>query len=234
MRNFVGGSIADLISGSKEDITTLLRQEVELAKKEISEKASTCARNSARVAAGGFVAYAGLILFLAGIGLVIGFAFEKAGLGTTLAVFIGLSIAGLLVSAAGGLMVSQGIKGISSTSLVPEKTIDTIKHIGDANNLPISKPVRANERSSEEIYESAIKTAERVHEDKEELAFQLSPQQLKKRVIRNIKNHPLAWSAASLGGAAVVAGGVVFGRKFLVRGARAVGIRAVKMFAHWV
>lgn len=68
MRNFIADPIADLIGDLKENITKFISQEVELAKKEISEKTSTYARNTVKLVAGGFVAYAGLIVFLAGIG----------------------------------------------------------------------------------------------------------------------------------------------------------------------
>src|SRR5215469_16891486 len=122
MRNFMVDPIADLVSDLKEDATTFFRQEIELAKKEISEKTATYGRNGAKVVVGGIIAYAGLIVFLAGIGLIISFAFEKLGLNTTLAVFIGLGIAGFLAVAAGGLMVFLGIKAISATPPVPEKT----------------------------------------------------------------------------------------------------------------
>jgi len=234
MRNFMLDSIADLAGDLKENVVTLLRQEVELAKKEISEKTSTYGRNSAKLVAGGIIAYAGLIVFLAGVGLILGFAFEKLGLDTTLAVFIGLGIAGFIAGAAGGLMVLRGIKAISATPPVPEKTIDMLKRISDTNGHHTPKPRRMKEtRSSDELYESAIETAERVQKDKEELAFRLSPRQLKRRAVQHMKAHPLMWSAAALGGAAVATGSILFGRKPMTRGARALGIQAVKLLAHW-
>ncbi|MGH7942289.1 MAG: phage holin family protein [Limisphaerales bacterium] len=215
MRNFIADSMPDLIGNLKEHIKTFLRKEVELAKKEISEKISTYARNSVKLVVGGFVAYAGLIVFLAGIGLVIGFAFKRLGLDATLAVFIGLAIVGFFASAIGGIMLLQGIKTFSATSPVPEKAIDTMKQITDGTGVQIAKPPETEDpRSSDALYESASRTAERVQEAKEELAFQLSPRELKERAVRHIKEHPLMWSAAALGGAATVAtGSVLLGRK---------------------
>lgn len=235
MRNFIAYSIVDLIGDLKENAMTLLRQEVELAKKEMSEKASTYARNGVRLVAGGLVAYAGLIVFLAGVGLIIGFAFERLGLDTALAVFFGLGISGFLAGAAGGIMVLLGAKAISATPPLPEKTIDTIKQISDVKSFQTSKPRRTKQlRSSDELHESAIETAERVHEDKQELAFRLTPRQLKRRTVQNMKDHPLVWSAAALGGAAVATGSVLYGRKLLNHGAGELGIRAIKLLAKWV
>lgn len=232
MRNSIVDSITDLITDLKENVTKFLREEVELAKKEMSEKASTYARNAVRLVVGGLVAYAGLIVFLAGIGLIIGLAFERLGLDTTLAVFIGLGIVGFLAGAVGGLMVLLGAKAIAATPPVFEKTIDTIKQISNVKSLQKLKPRRTEKpRSTDELHESAIKAAERVQEDKEELAFRLSPRQLEKRTVQHMKEHPLTWIAAALGGAAVVTGSILFGRKFLARGAGALGIRAVKLLA---
>jgi hypothetical protein len=235
MRNFMVDPIADLVSDLKENVTTFFRQEVELAKKEISEKTSICVRSSVKLVAGGIIAYAGLIVILAGIGLIIGFAFERLGLNNTLAVFIGLGIAGLVAGAVGGLLVLQGIKAVSATPPVPKKTIDSLWRISDMNGHQSSKPRRTKERrSSDELYESAIETADRVQKDKEELAFRLSPRQLKKRTLQHMKEHSLMWSAAALGGAAVATGSILFGRKFSVRGARDFGIRAIKLLARRV
>ena len=232
MRNFIVGSIADLITDLKENITKFLREEVELAKKEMSEKASAYARNSVRLVVGGFVAYAGLIVFLAGIGLIIGFAFERLGLDTALAVFIGLAIAGFLASAVGGLTVLLGAKAIAATPPVPEKTMDAINHITNVKFLQTPKPRRTkDQRSTNELHDLAIETAERVQEDKEELAFRLSPQQLKKRTVQHMKEHPLMWIAAALGGAAVVTGSIWYGRKPMARGTGALWIRAVRLLA---
>jgi hypothetical protein len=232
MRNFMVDPITDLITDLKDNVTTFLREEAELAKKELSVKTSIYVRNGVRLVAGGFVAYAGLIVFLAGIGLIIGFAFEKPGLGTTLAVFIGLGIVGLLAGAVGGILVLQGIKAISATPPVPEKTMDAIRQISDVNRRQLSKPRRTEEprsRSLDELHDSAIETAERVRVDKEELAFKLSPRQLKKRALQHMKEHRLMWIAAALGGAALVTGGILLGRKPLTHA----GIRAARLLAQW-
>jgi Putative Actinobacterial Holin-X, holin superfamily III len=226
VRNFIANSISELIGDLKESITTFIRKEVELAKKEMSEKMSTYTRNGVKLVVGGSVAYAGLIVFLAGIGLIIGFGFETLGLDTTLAVFIGLSIVGILAGSIGALVALQGIKAISAVPPLPEKTIAGIKQLTDGSGTQTSNsPGTDDPRSSDALHASASGAAERFHEGKEGLVFKLSPRHWKEHAVRHIKEHPLMWSAAALGGAATMAtGGILLGRKILPRR----GIGAIK------
>ncbi|HEX3625499.1 MAG TPA: phage holin family protein [Verrucomicrobiae bacterium] len=217
MRNFISDSIHDLVADIKDNLTTFIREEIELVKKEMSEKASTYVRNGVKLAVGGFIAYAGLIVFLAGIGLIIGFGFERLGLDPVLAVFIGLAIVGLLAGAIGAFMVLHGIKVISATPPMPEKTIDTFRQIGSGADgrgfeTPKTKPSRTEDpRSAAELHKSVIGTAE-------ELASKLSPRDLRKRAVRHMKEHPMAWGVTALGGAATLAtGAALLGRKSLGR-----------------
>src|SRR5690242_3924041 len=96
-----------LVRQLANDTKTLLRQEIELAKAELSEKAAFLTRNSIAIAVGGFVAYAGLIVFLMGLGWLIGWALQKAGLEAMLAGFIGLAIVGVIIMAVGGIFIMK-------------------------------------------------------------------------------------------------------------------------------
>src|SRR5215471_5420719 len=98
-------STLGLVRTLTSDTKRLLRQEIELAKAEVSEKVSFFSRNAAAVAIGGFIAYAGLIVFLVGVGWLVGWAFQRAGVEPVLAGFLGLAIIGLLVGAVGGVLV---------------------------------------------------------------------------------------------------------------------------------
>ena len=64
-------SIVDLLKNLRDDTTNLVRNEISLAKTEISEKISSASRNVGYLAAGTLVAYAGLVLFLQGAGFLI-------------------------------------------------------------------------------------------------------------------------------------------------------------------
>ena len=60
-------SLFGLVGQFGEEIKTLIRQEVELAKVELSEKMTRLARNAILLAIGGVAAFAGLIILLAGL-----------------------------------------------------------------------------------------------------------------------------------------------------------------------
>src|SRR5437667_11744019 len=77
-------SIFGLIGDLKDETKTFIKEEVQLAKAEISENISHMGRNAVGLAIGGFVACAGLIVFLAGPRLVIWFGLEEVGLATPL------------------------------------------------------------------------------------------------------------------------------------------------------
>src|SRR4051812_36620668 len=61
-------SIIGLFKNLTGEFKTFIRQEVDLAKTEISEKVSMIGKNVASIAIGGFIAYAGLIVLLIGLG----------------------------------------------------------------------------------------------------------------------------------------------------------------------
>src|SRR4030095_10531991 len=94
-------SVSELIGDLKDETKTLIQQEVELAKTEISEKISRFGRSAALVALGGFVAYAGLIVFLIGLGFLLSFALHSLELNPLLANFIGTGFIGLLAAGVG-------------------------------------------------------------------------------------------------------------------------------------
>src|SRR5215210_754534 len=60
-------SLGDLFAELAQETSTLVRQEVNLAKTEMSQKASRAGRRIGILAAGGAVAYAGLLAILAAV-----------------------------------------------------------------------------------------------------------------------------------------------------------------------
>jgi hypothetical protein len=80
---FDGSSVVELVKDLREQVKVFLREEVHLAKAEFSEKISHVVKDAINIAIGGFVAYAGLIVFLAGIGALLAFAFQRLELDPT-------------------------------------------------------------------------------------------------------------------------------------------------------
>ena len=60
-------SLGELFSELAQDTSTLVRKEVQLAKTEMSQKASRVGKDVGFLAVGGAVAYAGLLAVLAGV-----------------------------------------------------------------------------------------------------------------------------------------------------------------------
>jgi len=112
-------SLGELFAELARETTTLVRQEVELAKTEMTNKASRAGRGAAMVGAGGAVAYAGfLVLAAALVALLV-----EAGLDLWLAALI----VGVVLAAIGGFLAWQGQSTIKRASLAPERTIQTLQ-----------------------------------------------------------------------------------------------------------
>ena len=122
-----GRSIPALLRELRDETTVLLRQEVALAKTEISEKAARAGRNTAYLAAGGLVAYAGALFLLlaATAGLLI--ALEAMGLDREITLWLAPLIVGGIVALVGYGLVQKGITALKHESFVPEKTKESVQ-----------------------------------------------------------------------------------------------------------
>ena len=121
-----GRSVAELIKDLGVESSTLVRQEIALAKTELSEKVAKSARNAAYVAAGAMVALAGLILLAFALAWGMVTLLHRLGV-TTHHHWLGFLIAGLIVAGVGYAVVQKGISTLKRQSLVPEKTVQTLK-----------------------------------------------------------------------------------------------------------
>jgi hypothetical protein len=112
-------SLGDLFGDLTRDMGTLVRQEVELAKTEMTQKASEAGKNIGSMVAGGAVAYAGFLAILAG--LIIGIA----SLGVPR--WLSALIVGLVVTGVGYFLIQKGREALKQGNLAPKKTIETLK-----------------------------------------------------------------------------------------------------------
>lgn len=119
-------SIGELLRELRDESGTLLRQEVALAKAELSEKAAVAGRNAAYIGAGGAVAYAGLLFVLLALTAGLYLMLNAAGVEVHGA-WIAPLIVGVLVGIAGYGMIQKGISTLKSQSLVPEKTTQSLQ-----------------------------------------------------------------------------------------------------------
>jgi xanthine/uracil permease len=112
-------SLGDLFSTLTRETSTLLRQEVQLAKAELTQSATEAARGIGMLAAGGAVAYAGLLFVL----LAVVFGLIKVGWDAWLAALI----VGLVVVAIGAVLVLRARESLKPANLAPQQTVETLK-----------------------------------------------------------------------------------------------------------
>lgn len=197
--------LSGLFRALSYNVKLFLQEEMELAKREMTEKISCYLRNVLALAIGGFVAYAGLIVLLGGLGMLLSLAFQKMGLDPLPAQCAGLGAIGLLVILVGVAMLLKGMKTLSASSLVPERTLDTIKHLKseeDGAQTQVRKKDTKDEQpepSPEELEKEVLATEDRIGETIEEIIYRTSPARAKDLAVKNIHAHPYTWSALALG-----------------------------------
>ena len=112
-------SIEELFADLTRETSTLLRQEVALAKTEMGEKVSQLGKYAGLLVAGGLIAYAGLLALVA----TLIFMFAKAGMA-----FWGAALlTAVIVLVIGGVLAWAGMNGLKRADLVPRKTLETLK-----------------------------------------------------------------------------------------------------------
>jgi len=112
-------SLGELFSDLTRDTTNLVRQEVALARAELGQKAAKVGKDVGMIAAGGALAYAGLIVLLFGIAT----ALIAAGMNA----WVAYVLVGMVVLIAGGLVAMQGLAALKQTDPVPHQTVETLK-----------------------------------------------------------------------------------------------------------
>lgn len=111
-------SLGRLFRDLADDISDLTRKEIELARTETMEKVSNASKAVATMAAGGFIAYAGLLFLLAAAVLVIA---------TWVPYWLSAVIVGGVAVIVGLIMLQGGRSALQNTNITPEKTVDTMK-----------------------------------------------------------------------------------------------------------
>ena len=196
------GSITDLIKDLKQEATVFIREEIQLAKAELSDSVAAYASNGAGMAIGGLVAYAGLIVFLGGLGALLAFLFHRAGLDPLLAGFIGLGIIGLLVIGTGVVLLMKGIAAFKTEPTAPERTIRRLQSITGAESATAQELGKAKEkakRSSAEVEASVMESEARMTDIIEELAERVSLRRRWQRATSEVRTHPYRWGLIAAG-----------------------------------
>jgi nitrate/nitrite transporter NarK len=111
-------SIGELFSDLANETGTLIRQEIALAKVELTQKASKMGRNAGYVVAGGVVGHAALLCLLATIIL---------ALATVMPAWAAALLVTVIVAIVAAMLVSKGRAALKKTELAPRQTVETLK-----------------------------------------------------------------------------------------------------------
>lgn len=110
--------LGDLFSDLATDMSTLVRQEVALAKLEITQKAKYLGRNVGYLVVGGAVAYAGLLAVIAAIIMLLDRVMPAWGA----ALLVGVLVAGIA-----WLLIGKAMAALQQADLTPRETVETLK-----------------------------------------------------------------------------------------------------------
>lgn len=110
--------LGDLFGDLASDMSNLVRQEVNLAKVEITQKAKYVGRNVGYLVVGGAVAYAAMLAILAGIILLLTRVMPHWGAAL---------LVGVVVAIVGWLLIGKAMTALQTAELTPRETVETLK-----------------------------------------------------------------------------------------------------------
>jgi Putative Actinobacterial Holin-X, holin superfamily III len=117
-RSLENKPLGDLFGDLAGEMSNLVRQEVALAKVEVSQKAKHVGRNVGYLVIGGAVAYAALLAIIAAVIMLLARVIPNWG--ATLLV-------GVVVAGVGWLLIGKALAALQETDMTPRQTVETLK-----------------------------------------------------------------------------------------------------------
>jgi hypothetical protein len=112
-------SLGELFGDLSRQMSALVRQEIELAKAEVTGKATAAARDAGIMAAGIGLLYAALLVLL---GAAVLFLVDQ---GVT--PWLAALVVAIVVAVVGGLLVMSSRQALASRDMAPKRTVETLK-----------------------------------------------------------------------------------------------------------
>jgi hypothetical protein len=112
-------SLGELFGQLSEDMSLLVRQELQLAKAEIAEKAARARKDAITTGLGGMVAYLGAFALVAAVIL---FLTQVVGI----AAWLSALLVGAAVAAGGYFLLKRGIRDLGNIDPKPRRTVQTV------------------------------------------------------------------------------------------------------------
>ncbi len=111
-------SVGEILADLSQQTAELVRREMRLAEAEMTQKAYRAGKNAGFLAAGGALAYAGLLAVVAGMIMLFG----RSRRPWFSAFVVGLSVAG-----AGSLLALKGLDALRQEGVAPQETVETLE-----------------------------------------------------------------------------------------------------------
>lgn len=119
-------SLGQILRDLRDETSALLRQEVDLAKTEMSEKISSAGRNLGSLAMGGSVAFAGALTLLAALTLGL-ISLLSQFLSRDVAMWLAPLLLGGILAAVGYSLVMKALQALKQEGIAPTKTTQSLK-----------------------------------------------------------------------------------------------------------
>lgn len=119
-------SLGQILRELRDESSHLLHQEVELAKAEMSEKASRVGTNLGAVAVGGAVAFAGALALLAAVVTGLTSLLSKF-ISPGVAVWVAPLLVGIVLAVIGYGMITKAVEALKRERIAPTKTTQSLK-----------------------------------------------------------------------------------------------------------
>lgn len=117
-RSLENKPLGDLFGDLASEMGNLVRQEVALAKVEVTQKAKRIGRNVAYLVIGGAIGYAALLAVIAAIIMLLARVMPWWGS----ALLVGILIAGI-----SWLLIGKALSALQETEITPRETVETLK-----------------------------------------------------------------------------------------------------------
>ena len=110
--------LGDLFGDLASDMSNLVRQEITLAKVEVTQKAKYVGRNVGYLVIGGAVAYAAMLAIIAAVIMLLAKVVPHWG---------SALIVGAVVGGIGWLLIGKAMTALQEADLTPRETVETLK-----------------------------------------------------------------------------------------------------------
>lgn len=111
-------SLGELFSELASDTSNLVRQELNLARAEMTQKATAAGRDAGMIAAGGVLAHTAMLVLIAAL---------VAGLGEFMPIWASALLVGIVLAISAYVLIRQGLTALKQINPKPEQTIETLK-----------------------------------------------------------------------------------------------------------